>query len=249
MNGQSHHAHAMDSDDFEWTPPTEAELKVIQAKRERADKISKLMGDYLLKGYKMLGTTCKTCDTILLKDRQQRDYCVACSELETEHAKDDPALSQQAAISQVQEHRHAIATNATKQSSTNPSRANGHQLPSSSSSSSVRQPPNQPAVPRPVSESMDTHELPMRSNLLGQLNASHYQNSPVSRPYPVQVSPEVGVIVGSSLEAVTRKLAWASQELCSSHSVEASAGLCNLIKSCADAIAALHRFAPQELTD
>ncbi len=52
----------MDSDDFEWTPPTEAELKVIQAKRERADKISKLMGDYLLKGYKMLGTTCKTCD-------------------------------------------------------------------------------------------------------------------------------------------------------------------------------------------
>ena len=52
----------MDSDDFEWTPPTEAELKVIQAKRERADKISKLMGDYLLKGYRMLGTTCKICD-------------------------------------------------------------------------------------------------------------------------------------------------------------------------------------------
>ena len=59
----------MDSDDFEWTPPTEAELKVIQAKRERADKISKLMGDYLLKGYRMLGTTCKTCDVSSIRWR------------------------------------------------------------------------------------------------------------------------------------------------------------------------------------
>ena len=28
--------------------------------------------------------------TILLRDKQQQDYCVACSELDTEHAKDDP---------------------------------------------------------------------------------------------------------------------------------------------------------------
>ena len=37
------------SDEEDWSPPSEAELKVIQAKRERSDKISKLMGDYLLK--------------------------------------------------------------------------------------------------------------------------------------------------------------------------------------------------------
>lgn len=49
------------SDDYEWQPPTEAEMKIIQARRERSDKISKLMGDYLLKGYKMLGSTCPTC--------------------------------------------------------------------------------------------------------------------------------------------------------------------------------------------
>ena len=37
-------------------------MKLIEARRERSDKISKLMGDYLLKGYKMLGVTCPACD-------------------------------------------------------------------------------------------------------------------------------------------------------------------------------------------
>ena len=57
-----------DSED-EWAPPTEAQMKVIQAKRERSDKISKLMGDYLLKGYKMLATSCPICFTVELQDR------------------------------------------------------------------------------------------------------------------------------------------------------------------------------------
>lgn len=48
--------------DFEWEPPSEAEMKILEARRERSDKISKLMGDYLLKGYKMLGSVCETCD-------------------------------------------------------------------------------------------------------------------------------------------------------------------------------------------
>lgn len=48
-------------EDFEWEPPSEAEMKVIQARHERQDKISKLMGGYLLKGYKMLGECCELC--------------------------------------------------------------------------------------------------------------------------------------------------------------------------------------------
>ncbi|XP_033124842.1 protein ZNRD2-like [Anneissia japonica] len=97
----------------DWQPPTEAEMKVIQAKRERSDKISKLMGDYLLKGYKMLGTSCSTCLTILLRDKQNKDYCVACNELDTEHAKDNPVLSEAAARSIVQEGQrpHEVAHN------------------------------------------------------------------------------------------------------------------------------------------
>lgn len=48
-------------DDFAWEPPTEAETKVLQARRERQDRISRLMGDYLLRGYRMLGETCADC--------------------------------------------------------------------------------------------------------------------------------------------------------------------------------------------
>lgn len=48
-------------DHVEWEPPSEAELKVIQARRERQDKISKLMSQYLLKGYRMLGECCEEC--------------------------------------------------------------------------------------------------------------------------------------------------------------------------------------------
>lgn len=48
-------------DDFSWEPPTEAETKVLQARRERQDRISRLMGDYLLRGYRMLSETCADC--------------------------------------------------------------------------------------------------------------------------------------------------------------------------------------------
>ncbi|XP_071963598.1 protein ZNRD2-like isoform X2 [Antedon mediterranea] len=41
--------------------------------------------------------------TILLRDKQKNDYCVACNELDTEHAKDNPVLSEAAARSIVQE--------------------------------------------------------------------------------------------------------------------------------------------------
>ena len=36
--------------DDDWEPVSAAEMKVIQAKQERSNKISKIMGDYLLKG-------------------------------------------------------------------------------------------------------------------------------------------------------------------------------------------------------
>ena len=106
----------MSCPDDEWIPPSEAQLKVISARRERSDKISKLMGEYMLKGYKMLATTCTICDTIELQvrtedllihrlfvvrtshilvhfqDRSGKLYCVACQEVDSaENAKDDPA--------------------------------------------------------------------------------------------------------------------------------------------------------------
>ncbi|XP_057635886.1 protein ZNRD2 [Chionomys nivalis] len=99
-----------DVDDFAWEPPTEAETKVLQARRERQDRISRLMGDYLLRGYRMLGDTCADCGTILLQDKQRKIYCVACQELDSDVDKDNPALNAQAALSQVREHQLASAT-------------------------------------------------------------------------------------------------------------------------------------------
>ena len=102
-----------DSED-EWTPPSEAEMKVIQAKRERSDKISKVMGDYLLKGYKMLATSCRICYTVELQDKQGGKFCVACQEVDChETSKDDPALSQQAASRIIEEEAFSSSNSRT----------------------------------------------------------------------------------------------------------------------------------------
>jgi len=82
----------------EWKPPTDAELKVINARRERSDKISKKMGEYMLKGHKMLATCCSVCTTIEMQDRQGKVYCIACTEIDNdENAKDNPVLNRNAA--------------------------------------------------------------------------------------------------------------------------------------------------------
>ena len=103
----------MSDSEEDWAPPTEAQMKVIQAKRERSDKISKLMGDYLLKGYKMLATSCPVCLTVELQDRTGTKFCVACTEVDChETSKDDPALSSQAAERVVEEEAFISRSNA-----------------------------------------------------------------------------------------------------------------------------------------
>ena len=54
----------IDTEEDQWKPPTESEKKVMQARRDRSDRISKIMGGYLLKGYKMLASECKRCGVI-----------------------------------------------------------------------------------------------------------------------------------------------------------------------------------------
>lgn len=83
-------------EDDDWSPPSAADMKIIEARQERSNQISKLMGEYMLKGYRMLDKLCH-CGTILLQNRDGVDYCVACNELESECAKDDPVLSSEAA--------------------------------------------------------------------------------------------------------------------------------------------------------
>ncbi|XP_063801254.1 protein ZNRD2 isoform X2 [Pseudophryne corroboree] len=87
------------------------DMKILRARRDRQDKISRLMGDYLLKGYKMLGDCCDSCGTILLQDRQKQLLCVSCQDLDSDTEKDNPALNPQAALSQVREHRLPLQDN------------------------------------------------------------------------------------------------------------------------------------------
>ena len=52
----------------------------------------------LMLGYKMLATTCRVCDTIELQDKQDKIFCIACTEIDChENLKDNPALSSSAA--------------------------------------------------------------------------------------------------------------------------------------------------------
>ncbi|XP_073515577.1 protein ZNRD2 isoform X2 [Phyllobates terribilis] len=95
-------------DDDAWSPPSESDMKILRARRDRQDKISRMMGDYLLKGYRMLGESCDTCGTILLQDRQKKLLCISCQELDSDTEKDNPVLNSQAALSQVREHRLSL---------------------------------------------------------------------------------------------------------------------------------------------
>ncbi|XP_032939374.1 protein ZNRD2 [Catharus ustulatus] len=53
-----------------------------EARRERMDRASRAMGGLLLRGYRMLGSSCPKCGTILLQDKEQRLLCVTCQDPE-----------------------------------------------------------------------------------------------------------------------------------------------------------------------
>ncbi|XP_068600919.1 protein ZNRD2 [Brachionichthys hirsutus] len=226
-----------DDEDFEWEPPTEAEMKVIQARRERQDKISKLMGDYLLKGYKMLGECCDVCGTILLQDKQQKNYCVSCQELDSDVDKDNPALNAQAALSQVRERQLATQFPTPSQSP----ELNGG--PSSSQTSvSVPRPEHcegaaaggRAAVPPPVAPSPLTPAAAAAA-------AAAVAPAPARPPVSPQRAARQNMLLEAE-DALLTKLRWATAQLQSSASLETSIQLCSLITSCASSIRSLREL-------
>ena len=212
-----------DGADLEWIPPSVAEQKVIDARRERSNKISKLMGDYLLKGYKMLATTCPICGTIELEDKQGRKYCIACSEVDCEeNSKDDPAVNPIAAQNAIAEEverqiiepqpiqEEIVTERRVSQRNANPS------LFSSYSSN------DRPSV-RPLSTYSRT------SNSGAVLRNSQTLTSS-DQPVP---------LIHSSLDTVFAKLNSATEALANSQDIEISRQLVGLIKECADCVQSL----------
>lgn len=205
-------------------------MKVIQARRERQDKISKLMGEYLLKGYKMLGECCDLCGTILLQNKQQKNYCVSCQELDSDVDKDNPALNAQAALSQVRERQ--LAAQPPAQAA--PSELNGGPSTSGSQASV--------SVPRP--EHCEGAAAGGRATLPPPAAPSPLtpSSTPVLAPARPPVSPPSTAIqnmLQEAEEAVLTKLRWATNQLQSSASVETSIQLCSLITSCASSLRSL----------
>ncbi|XP_071507395.1 uncharacterized protein [Diadema antillarum] len=246
----------------DWIPPTEAEMKVLQAKKERSDKISKLMGDYLLKGYRMLATTCGVCSNILLRDKQQRDYCVACNELDTEHAKDDPALSAEAARSQVRERELILAT--PPETAQILEHHNGGDLVTPSlcmSTASLGAMQNSelttlgtPALRVQHIQSLATPSPNPQATVLPQAIGLATNSAPA---YPADNPPlhshqtlqraegtangpsRADAVVKHSMDSVLDKLTWASEELGKTGAVDTSTQLCRLIQACAEALESL----------
>lgn len=214
---------AGDDDDYNWEPPSEAEMKVIQARRERQDKISKLMGDYLLKGYKMLGECCECCGTILLQDKQRKNYCVACQELDSDMDKDNPALNPQAALSQVRERQ--LASN-TELASETPADLSIHQL----------------NVPRPehcegaATGLKSTLPAPAPSSQITKVSPPSVSSTPASQPVTSSWKSPSFTILEEAEEAVLQKITWATRELQHTSSVESSIQLCSLIRSCTESL-------------
>ncbi|XP_063686188.1 uncharacterized protein LOC134819969 [Bolinopsis microptera] len=59
---------------------------------ERLDRISSLVGNYLLRGYKMLADECETCHTVLLENRRKETYCVGCQEVDLVPDNEQPVV-------------------------------------------------------------------------------------------------------------------------------------------------------------
>jgi len=51
----------------------------MTSRERRSDVVAKSMGELLLKGYKMLSTSCEICNNVLLQDRQGMITCVNCN--------------------------------------------------------------------------------------------------------------------------------------------------------------------------
>ena len=237
-----------DSED-EWRPPTEAEMKVIQAKRERSDKISKVMGDYLLKGYKMLATSCPLCLTVQLQDKQGAKFCVACQEVDChETSKDDPAINQQAASRIIQEEAFSSSGLAPDPP---PASSNFSIAPDPPPvSSNIRIAPDPPPVSSITRTAQSPAQTPLHSNSRGpRLSFPPEETSSSSlgaRPKLTSLtSPHSEVsLLSHTRTCLLAKLDWANTELESCSSPDRATQLVILAREIVQTVVILNQYQP-----
>lgn len=180
----------------------------------------------------MLGECCETCGTILLQDRQQKNYCVSCQELDSDIDKDNPALNAQAALSQVRERQLASQSPAPPQTPE-----------STPASASVPQPRpehcegaaagGRAALPPAPAPSVSTPPSATAASVLAP-----------TRPAVIPQNTALRPVVQDAEEAILTKLRWATNQLQTSASLETSVQLCSLISSCANSLKSLRELSP-----
>ncbi|KAI8784969.1 Sjoegren syndrome/scleroderma autoantigen 1, partial [Biomphalaria glabrata] len=231
----------------EWQPPTEAEMKIIKARQERSNKISQIMSTYLLKGYKMLGSVCSECDTIILQDRQGQNYCVACSELDSEEDKDNPVLNPAAASSLAKELSSCGAKSkesapvTTPLSSVIPSLSGGDttglRLTDSLSDSCLTpMAAPQPSAMREIK--IENLEFEHPSGGVSSLCASDWPHANIA--HSGHYSHPSGTLT-RNMDILVEKVEWACQALRDTRDLDYSIRLCQMIKAAGEAINALRK--------
>ncbi|MEQ2192277.1 hypothetical protein XENOCAPTIV_009460, partial [Xenoophorus captivus] len=168
--------------------------------------------------------------TILLQDRQEKNYCVSCQELDSDIDKDNPALNPQAALSQVRERQLAAQSQAVTrvrevsvgQSSTQASMSISQPRPEHCEGAASTGRPLLP-LPIPLSPASTTTLVPIRPPVCPRSSARQ---------------PDLE----DAEEVVLAKLRWATAQLHSSASLDTSIQLCSLISSCAKCLRSLREL-------
>ncbi|KAL5009295.1 hypothetical protein ScPMuIL_014876 [Solemya velum] len=238
--------------DFDWPCPTEAERKLIQARRERNDRISKIMGDYLLKGYTMLGTTCEECQTILLRNKMGKNYCISCSELDSDTDKDDPVVSQEAALSQVRESELSskLSFESNPHGTMDAFSSNQNVDKAFSSNQNVDMDKMKTARVASINTCAAKSGFSSHSDIkrIKTVSSSEEDTPFLSASVPTFVSRQVGEVQADSqmdmtetLSVLCSKIHWATEELRTTASPDYNIVLCRLIKHAADAIESVNK--------
>lgn len=213
-------------DDFDWVPPSVAEMKVIEAKRERQDKISRIMGQYLLKGYQMLATSCPKCNTIELKTRGGEIYCIACQEVDChETSKDDPALNDAAARGLLREQSAGSVGAVVPTQTTLQPRSDRSSIPSTSLSE------------RTTGESLERPSANPTPEAIAESSVS-------ARDFPTGGELEIAPEAEKAVQVIMRKLSTVRERLSASRDdqLQQNTEMLRCIKEAAEAISALKKL-------
>ncbi|CAL4122388.1 unnamed protein product, partial [Meganyctiphanes norvegica] len=225
-------------DDYSWSPPSEAEQKVIEARRERNNKISSIMGQYLLKGYKMLAITCPTCDLVILGDKQLRKVRSPYSDIDQSRNNMKSPVSEEAARKTIEETHHRNPVQQDKPINSVGDISQGFTLPTVQQKPSGSSQSNNNSIYQAQNNYYDNR--PATSNLGNGVSADSEDNISV-KSLKFNCS-ELQVDLNSALSAVRDKMVWATQQLQSSSSVENSQQLIGLITESCKAITALQHL-------